>query len=127
MFKTKVAVLSMALVLASAVYARGDKISYKHLLARNAENISQLAEGMSKEKVVELMKSYTVNVHGTLLTNPFKTDVSQRGSDTYEVLYYLVRRYPPFTPVRESQATPVVLKNGVVIGWGNVALQSVKE
>jgi hypothetical protein len=30
----------------------------------------------------------------------------------------MTEKYLPFTRISESQATPVVLKNGKVIGWG---------
>ena len=67
---------------------------------------------MTKAELVQLMTDCTTRVKGKSFSNPFRADVWQEGPNTYEVLYYLTRRYQTFTPVRESQTTPVVLKNG---------------
>lgn len=117
-------------VLLSAVAAAqaGDtsKIPYRDFLAQNNANISQLTLGMTREQVVTLMKNYTSSVRDGPLSNPYKTESFQRESDSYEVLYYLTRKHPPFTSIRDSQATPVVLKNGAVVGWGQSAMTGLR-
>jgi hypothetical protein len=50
-----------------------------------------------------------------------------RGPDNFEILFYMTEKYPPFTRIRDSQATPVVLKNGKVIGWGWDTVNSVPK
>ncbi len=122
-----IAITLLAIFATTAGAAEDGKIPYKELLARNNSGISQLALGMTKEQVVTLMKSYSSEVPDGALSNPYKTESFQRGSDTYEVLYYLTRAHPPFTPIRDSQSTPVVLKNGKVTGWGQSALHEVKQ
>ncbi len=37
--------------------------------------------------------------------------------------YYLTTENQAFTPIRKALTTPVVLKNGLVVGWGDTALQ----
>ena len=98
---------------------------YNNMLSHNNEAITHLSLGMTKTQVTDLMKDYKSIVVDGELYNPYRSEASQRGSDTYEVLYYLTSKHPPFTPIQDSQATPIVLKNGVVIGWGKVSLQSV--
>jgi|SRR5712664_528640 len=122
-----IAITLLAIFATTAGAGEDDKISYKELLARNNSGISQLALGMTKDQVVTLMKSYASEVRDGALSNPYKTESFQQGSDTYEVLYYLTRAHPPFTPIRDSQATPVVLKNGKVTGWGQSALHGVRQ
>lgn len=93
-------------------------ISYKDLLARNNANIGQIKMGMTKEQVVAIMKSYTAG----RLTNPYRQEAFQRGSDTYQVLYYLTQPHRKFVSIKDAQATPVVLKNDAVVGWGQNAV-----
>jgi hypothetical protein len=103
--------------------AHACETAYKELLRQNNDNLTRLNLGMSKDELVQLMTDCSTHVKGKPFTNPFKVDAWQRGSDTYEVMYYLTRRYQKFTPVRESHTTPVVLKNGKVTGWGRAALE----
>lgn len=97
-------------------------VPYEDFLAQNNASITHLRIGMTRGEVVALMKSSTTEVRDGPLSNPYRTESFQRGADIYEVLYYLTRRHPPFTPIRDWQATPVVLKNGTVVGWGQSAL-----
>jgi len=117
-------------VLLSSVAAMqtGDssEIPYRDFLTQNNANISQLALGMTREQVVTLMKSDTTSVRDGPLSNPYKTESFQRDSDNFEVLYYLTRKHPPFTSIRDTQATPVVLKNGAVVGWGQRAMTGLR-
>lgn len=105
----------------------GEKsVSYGTLLSQNQANILKLSLGLTKEQVVEIMGSNRSNVKSTSITNPFKKEFFTIGKDEYEVLHYLTRRYPAYTAVKESQATPVILKNGKVIGLGTEALKQTK-
>jgi hypothetical protein len=117
-------------LLLSAVAATtvGDtsEIPYRDFLSQNNANIGRLALGMTKDQVITLMKSYTTAVRSGPLNNPYKTESFQRDSDNYEVLYYLTRKHPPFRSIADSQATPVVLKNGAVVGWGQSALTGLR-
>ncbi len=124
---TRFVATAMIAILAASAQARDDQhLDYKELLARNNANVNQLSLGMTKEQVIALMKSYTSEVRDGPISNPYRTEAFQRGSDTYEVLYYLTRPHPPFTPLRDSQATPIILKNGAVSGWGHSALRGMK-
>lgn len=97
-------------------------VPYKKLLAYNQANISRLQLGMTRAQVVDLMKSYTSKVGAGPLSNPYRSDMFVRNQDSCEVMFYLTQPYRRFTPIRDSQATPVVLKNGVVVGWGQSTL-----
>ncbi len=72
------------------------------------------------------MGAATTKVRDGPLSNPWKVEAFVRGEDHIEVLYYLVRKHPPFTPIRESQAISVVLKNGAVVAWGRRAEKAFK-
>jgi hypothetical protein len=98
------------------------RVRYEDFLAQNNASITHLKIGMTRDQVVALMKSNTTEVRDGPLSNPYRTEAFQRDADIYEVLYYLTRSHPPFTSIRDWQATPVVLKNGTVVGWGQNAL-----
>jgi hypothetical protein len=97
-------------------------ISYKEMLRRNNASLSQLKISMTKDQVVALMKPYTAG-H---LTNPYRQESFQRDGATFEVLWYLTRPHRMFVSIKDAQATPVVLKNGSVVGWGPTAVELAK-
>lgn len=103
------------------------RISYGKLLADNQTNILRISPGLSKEQLLEIMGESRSKVKSTPITNPYKRDVFAKDKDEYEVLFYLTRRYPPYTAVRESQATPIVIKNGKVVGVGVEALKQLRD
>ena len=99
----------------------GEKVSYRDFLARNLTNSSRLSLGMTKESVAEIMGGLETETRDGPIYNPWSREAFKRGEDTIEVLYYLVRRNPPFTPILKSQATSVVFKNGELVAWGRGA------
>lgn len=111
--------------LACTAAAENCQIPYGELLKQNAVNIGHLSLGMTKAQVTALMTDCTTLVHNNPYLNPLRSDMLQKDADSYEVLYYLTRVHPAFQPIRDSQAMPVVLKNGAVVGWGYAALQQI--
>ncbi len=100
--------------------------TYGTLIEENQNNIRKISPGLTKNEVVEIMGSRQAKVKSTYVSNPYKRDFFSLDNDEYEILYYLTRRYPPYTAVKVSQATPIVIKNGKVIGLGVEALKMVK-
>jgi len=76
---------------------------------------------------MKIMGSSQAQVKSTFITNPFKQDFFSVEKTDYEILYYLTRRYPAFTAIKASQATPIVLKNGNVVGLGDEAVRKAKH
>lgn len=111
---------------ASLINDGTEMVSYKSLLSRNLMNLNKLSVGMKKLQVTEIMGNFAAKTGDSLVPNPYTTEpFSVRGTQ-YEALYYMTRKYPPFTPIKLSQATPVVLKEGQLIGWSVETLQSAK-
>ena len=100
-------------------------IPYKEMLARNQEAISRLALGMSKDDVITIMGTYSAKTRNGFLLNPMKAESFTVGADVYEKLLYVTSPHRWFAAVNDSQATPVVLKNGKVVGWGKVAADAI--
>ena len=103
------------------------KISYAALLSENQLNVLKVSPGQTKQQVMDIMGSSQAKVKSTFITNPFKQDFFSVEKDDYEILYYLTRRYPAYTAIKESQATPIVLKNGKVVGLGLEAVVKAKR
>lgn len=103
-----------------------ETVAYKTMLSRNLANLNKLSAGMTKAEVVDTMETFHAKTPDSLVPNPYETEAFAVGATQYEVLYYMTRKYPPFTPIKRSQATPVVLKEGRVAGWGDEALQKAR-
>jgi len=113
----------------SAASRAGDEVetvSYKTLLSRNVTNLNKLSLGMTKAEVIKVMGTFSSETHDSVVPNPYKTEPFLVGKTQYEALYYLTRKYPPFTSIKVTQATPVVLRDGKVIGWSTDTLRAAK-
>ena len=128
-FSRVVPLLLLAVFAASCAHMGDDgteMVSYSTMLSRNLTNLNKLAVGMTREEVVQTMGTFASRTSDSLVPNPYRTEPFLVGTTQYEALYYLTRKYPPFTSIKLSQATPVVLKNGKVIGWSNDTLRSAR-
>ena len=103
-----------------------EEVPYKTLLSRNLANLNKLSVGMSKSEVMSIMGSFSAETRDALVPNPYTIEPFTVGKSQYETLYYLIHKYPMFTPIKISQATPVVLRDGRVVGWGEGSLQDAK-
>ena len=112
--------IGMLVVVAASARA-GDELSYREFLARNLSNSSKLSLGMTKAEVTSAMGDFETETNDGPIYNPWSAEAFTHGEDTIEVLFYLVRRHPPFTPILRSQAISVVFKNGDLVAWGRNA------
>ncbi|WP_082877783.1 DUF3192 domain-containing protein [Methylomonas koyamae] len=96
------------------------ELTLSELASLNQGRLARLSIGISKNEVIALMGTDMANTKDGVVNNPWIVEgfVGDDGSN-YEVLYYVTRRNPPFTPVLKSITTPVVLKDGKVVSWGN--------
>jgi hypothetical protein len=104
--------------------SRGEHLTLAELASANQSRFAKLSLGMSKSDVIALMGSGTAKTGDGIVNNPWTVEASVgRDGAQYEALYYVTRRNQPFTPVRKSLTTGIVLKDGKVVGWGENALQ----
>ena len=93
----------------------------------NSQNMSKINVGMTKDEVIQIMGNKTARVYDVAVTNPYKTELRQSNEGTYEILYYYThydkrgRRTRRFT-ISENELTPIIFKDGKVIGWGKESL-----
>ena len=116
----------LCLVVVSCSYATSEDgketVFYNELLGRNRSNLPRLEVGMTRADVISLMGVY----HGSKFSNPFQTEALAIGDDRYEILYYLTQTHPGFRQISIAQATPIVLKDGRLVGWGRSALNYIR-
>jgi len=103
-----------------------ESVSYRTLLSRNISNLNKLSVGMTRQELMTTMGTFQSRTANSVVPNPYIVEPILVSGKTYEVMWYLTRKYPPFTSIKKSQATPVILKDGKVFGWGDQFLASVK-
>ena len=117
--------LILMISVCSFLFLSGSSV-YETWLAENQDNLQKISPGLTRNEVVEIMGTREARLKNMPVSNPYKSDVFTLNNEDYEILYYLIRK-PSFSAIRESQATPVVIKNGIVIGVGNEAVKKAKR
>ena len=124
-----------AIVIASLLLAPGcaseteliEPRSLPELAHENQSNIATLSVGMPKAQVLKIMGRKSAQTRDGPIANPFRSETFQdRTGVQYEVLYYVTERNRRFQPLRLGNATPLVLQDSVLIGWGYQALSRVR-
>jgi hypothetical protein len=89
----------------------------------NRANLNKLELGMSKQQVFATMGEKTATAIDGKVCNPYRRELlrSANGSN-FEVLYYYTEYYIAGSSM-DSVLTPVVLKDGRVVGFGWDALE----
>ncbi len=127
MFRTLCRIAALALAFTSLT-AYGEELKLGGLVASNLTRIAKLSVGMSKADVIKTMGTDTAKTNDGIVNNPWTTETfSGKDGAKYEVLYYVTRNNPPFTPIGKFLTTPVILKGGKVTGWGNDALEKLQS
>ncbi len=99
------------------------EVKYREFLKINGENVGRVSQGMTEAEVREIMGTYSSAVRDGPLSNPWLTE---RNGETL-ILHYLTRRNPPFTPILENQATPIIIVDGVVSAIGRDYLRAARS
>jgi hypothetical protein len=127
MFRTisRTTVIVLAL-LALAACATG-KPNVGNQISANKQGLPKLTTGMTKSQVMKTMTEIDIKTNEGIAKNPFATEtVTGRDGAKYEVLYYVTRFPPPFTPIGKFITTPVILKGGKYVGQGWELLEKIE-
>lgn len=92
---------------------------------RNRARLDQLREGMTRDEVLAVMGTGPATLTTeqppyveTLVDNPYRTAIFRSENATWEVLFYLTELQLLDNTITEDELTPIVLRNGVLTGWG---------
>ena len=97
------------------------------LAHENQTNLVHLNVGMKKAEVVRIMGRNTAQTRDGKIANPYRIETFQDRSGTQvEVLYYVTERNRRFQPLRLANTTPLVFRDGALVGWGQDALRSAR-
>ena len=102
----------------------GQAVSLAELISGNSQRIQQVKKGMPRAEVVQVMKDYEARIPGSTVGNPYKTKTFEQGGVSYEVLYYITEQPKAG---KEALTTPVIFKEGVVVGMGLETLRAIKQ
>lgn len=100
----------------------------------NREHLGRLAIGMTRDQVLEVMGTGTkeARVRGPFgrfpVSNPYRTEtVTMKDGSVVEVLLYCTDFRGAEFAISEDELTPIVLKDGRVIGWGRTFFEEVQR
>ncbi len=110
-------------ILFSTATLAAEVVPYKYLLRFNVENINKIQIGMTVDEVRSIMKEYSSKVRNGAIKNPWTVE---RNGNT-EIFHYLTKNHPPFTPILENQATPIIFVDGKVVSIGRNYLKSARR
>lgn len=122
--------LVMAILLGGCATA-----TVSNLVANNNMNMVHLSRGMSKAKVLCIMRSgvsvYNCEQAGSktpykvTISNPFHTEMMETSGKTLEVMYYVTNLKNANCIIEDDELTPLVFEDNKLIGWGKRFLLSV--
>ncbi|MFO1429284.1 MAG: DUF3192 domain-containing protein [Candidatus Competibacteraceae bacterium] len=116
--------LGLVLLLSCASMQGQEYVSLAELVAANQAGLAKLKVGLTEDSVMAAMGTEVVKTPEGIVNNPWaRESFTDKDDAEYDVLYYLTTENQAFTPIRKALTTPVVLKNGLVVGWGDAALQ----
>jgi len=136
--------LKLFVILCAAVTLAGcikphKRISPYEVRAQNAYHVMKLKHGMTREEMLELMGNDWVKTQDLVykefyspeeqfmsdtvtyleIRNPHKLQVIKRDRSLIEIYFYYTRiNSDDLEHISDDELMPIVLKNGVVTGWG---------
>jgi len=78
---------------------------------------------MTKDEVLGLMGTETIQTYAGMvedekITNPYRTETHRAGGFLWEILFYYTDRKAADGAITDDELTPLVMKDGVLDGWG---------
>ena len=120
--KIKKIVISL-LLLAGGNNLYAADLVYRDFLRQNNANINRIEIGIDEARVIEIMGEDTSSVKDGAVGNPWRIERLHNNT----IYHYLVKKHPPFTPLLENQAIPVLMQDGKVVGIGRHYLKNFRR
>ena len=127
MFRTLCRIIVIVLALVSIAACATGKPNVGSQIAANKQGLPKLTVGMTKAQVLNTMTEIDIKTNEGVAKNPFAREVvTGRDGAKYEVLYYVTKFPPPYTPIGKFLTTPVILKGGKYVGQGWDTLEKIE-
>lgn len=88
----------------------------------NRSKLVNLSHGMSRADVLRVMGTAPMQVHDSdnmsTVNNPYRTEMYNAESVRIEIIYYYTDIKRADNAITDDELTPLVLKDGVLDGWG---------
>ncbi|NHZ86726.1 MAG: DUF3192 domain-containing protein [Planctomycetia bacterium] len=112
MFRNAFIVLIVSAFLTSCV-------STSQIRAENRQKLLRLSAGMSKQEVLGVMGTSTITAgDGTVVTNPYRTEMYRSNGHVFELLLYYTDIQKSDGAITDDELTPLVVMNDKLDGWG---------
>lgn len=82
-------------------------------------------EHKNRREIAKLETSLSVSTVKRRMGTPDFNELHQREGDEYQVLYYRTNRREGDGMTTKDECTPLVFKNGELVGWGENAYQEI--
>ena len=86
--------------------------------ANNRHSLNFLSVGMTKQEVLEVMGTITLQAIGETITNPYRTEMHRLGGHYFEVILYYTDLKSQGSTITDDELTPIIMKDGRLDGWG---------
>ena len=86
--------------------------------ADNRERLNGLSAGMSRQEVLDTMGTETIEAQGSVITNPYRTEMHRTGGHVVELLLYYTDIQKQDGAITDNELTPLVVIDGELDGWG---------
>lgn len=94
----------------------------------NKENLKKLSMGMDKTAAMQTMGTEPSRGVFMWIDNPYRSEtVTAKGGQSFDVLYYYTDMKQRDDKITDDELTPLVFKDGKLIGWGNDALKRIAQ
>lgn len=92
--------------------------SLSQIRAENRQKLTGLSVGISKQEILGIMGTKTVEAEGTVITNPYRTEMYRSNGHSFELLLYYTDIQKSDGAITDDELTPLVLMDGKLDGWG---------
>jgi hypothetical protein len=114
----------------AAVAVSGCAQGFEQVQSENRAKLFRLEPGQTREQVLEEMgtepQKFNRGVFGSqgVVPNPYDSETHLKGSTEIEVLYYATHIQNTDGVITNDELTPLVLVDGILVGWGWTYLQT---
>jgi hypothetical protein len=120
----------MPMLVACGLVISGCSQGFENVRSENRAKLYRLEVGQTRQQVLEEMgtepQAYNKGVFRSegIVPNPYASETHLLGTTEVEVLYYATNVKNSDGVITNDELTPIVLVDGILVGWGWTYLQT---